>query len=206
VRTVRIGVIDSGINPAHRQITSVAGGVGVYVRDGDVATDHDWSDGLGHGTAVAATILGHAPEAELYSIRIFRRRLEAHVKALSYAIEWALDHELDLVNLSLGCASHERRHGGGPTMVAPAGDAYPGSVAVRADPALGVDELRYQDGTFVASSWARPLGELPKERNFHGTSLAVAHVTGMAAVALASGAAPEELESALAARCEKIGP
>ena len=94
---VRVGVADSGINPRHRHVGSVAGGVGLRFSDGIVETDDDWEDVLGHGTAAAATIRAHAPSAELYSIRIFRRRLETHVDTLLAAIEWASSETLDLL-------------------------------------------------------------------------------------------------------------
>ncbi len=204
-RKIRVGVADSGINPNHRHVGEVAGGVGVVVTDGRVATDDDWLDQLGHGTAVAATIRGHAPAVELYSIRIFRRRLEAQVDALLFALEWAASNELDLLNLSLGCADEDRRDAF-VSAVADASSAgvvviaahelsgkpslpgsLPGVIAVGADPELGSGQLRFEDDVIVSSSWARQLGELPKERNFHGVSLAVAHVTGVAAGLLSRG-------------------
>ena len=72
-----------------------------------------------------------------------------------------------------------------------------GVVAVREDRELDADAIRYEDGVFVASTWARELPGLPKERNFHGVSLAVAHVTGMAAALLATGVAKSELAERL---------
>lgn len=214
---VRVGIADSGLNPRHRQIGTVGGGVGVRVgSDGAIQVDDDWLDRLGHGTAVAATIHGHAPEAELYPIRIFRRRLEAHADALSYAIEWALSHELDVLNLSLGCSKGEREseleracESAALILVAPTGSlprAPDNVVSVRDDPGLDEGEVRFERGVFVASSWARSLGELRRERNFHGTSFAVAHVSGMIACALAEGVPKQEVVSALRERCETIGP
>ena len=70
-------------------------------------------------------------------------------------------------------------------------------VAVREDRELDADTIRYEDGVFVASTWARELPGLPKERNFHGVSLAVAHVTGMAAALLATGVAKSEIADRL---------
>ena len=189
---------------------TVADGIGVRVRDGAIETDDDWVDQLGHGTAVAATIRGHAAAAALYSIRIFRRRLEAHLEALLYAIDWARSHGLDVLNLSLGCEEQalsdacRSATGAGLIVVAAHTDALPGAIAVCDDRELGVDEMRFEGGVFLASSWAWPLGELPKERNFHGTSLAVANVTGIVAGALAAGVPKTGIEAALRERCEKI--
>ena len=194
---VRVGIADSGINPHHPHVGGVSGGVGLRFRDGVVEADDAWQDMLGHGTAAAATIRHHAPSAELYSIRIFRRRLETHVDTLLGAIEWASSETLDLLNLSLGCteqgrapefaAACARAHEVGLVIVAAqelsGKPSLPGRldgvIAVREDHELEADAIRYENGVFVASSWARELPGLPKERNFHGVSLAVAHVTGM---------------------------
>jgi len=173
--------------------------------DGAIAVDDDWVDQLGHGTAAAATIKGHAPEAELYSIRIFRRRLEAHPESLLFAIDWAAEHGLDLLNLSLGCtdlgrepefgASCERARTSGLVIVSASHVAgapclpgkLDGVIAVDSDPDLTGAEMRFEDDVVIASHWARPLEELPKERNFSGVSLAIANVTGVAAALLARG-------------------
>jgi len=216
VTPVRIGIADSGINPRHRQIETVASGVGVHVSsDEGLRVDDDWLDRLGHGTAVAATIHGHAPDAVLYPIRIFRRRLEAHADALVYAIDWAIAHELDVLNLSLGCNQGERKaelaraSENAPLILVAPTASLPGFldnvIPVRDDPGLEEDEVRFQEGEFVASSWPRPLGELPRERNFHGVSFAVAHVSGRIASALADGVPKERVVATLRERCEKIG-
>ena len=216
--SVRVGIADSGVNPHHRHVGGVAGGVGLRFSDGVVEADDAWQDMLGHGTAAAATIRAHAPSAELYSIRIFRRRLETHVDTLLRAIEWASSETLDLLNLSLGCteqarapefaAACTRAHEVGLVIVAAqqlsGKPSLPGHldgvIAVREDHQLEADAIRYENGVFVASSWARELPDLPKERNVHGVSLAVAHVTGMAAALLADGVPKSELADRLALR------
>lgn len=212
-RLVRVGVIDSGINPRHPQVGSVAGGVGIHTRDGQVVIDGDWDDRLGHGTAVAATIRGRAPKAELFAIRIFRRRLTAHVEALLEAFNWAVEHELDMVCSSLGCAAVDRRDdfaralAKSPLLVVAAAfvdgspslpGALPDVLRVEADPELPPGALRHREGIFYAPPWARSLGPLPKERNLQGTSLAVAQVAGAAAARLMEGVSPSDVSTVLA--------
>ena len=200
---VRVGVADNGINPKDPQVGTVEGGVGIRLLEDRLECDDSWQDLLGHGTAVAATIRGHAPSAALYSIRVFRRRLEAPVEALLHAIEWAAKERLELLNLSLGCTSLERKHdfieacaraADAGVVIVSAAEAWgtpslPGAlegvVPVRADYDLDGDEIREVGGVFEAAPWARKRGVLPREKNFHGTSFAVANVTGVVARLLA---------------------
>ncbi len=199
-----MGVADSGVNPHHPQVGSVAGGVELHFHQGRIHRGDDIQDLLGHGTAIAATIRGHAPDAELYSVRIFRRRLVTHIEILLAAIDWAAEQDLQLLNLSLGTtnprhrmvleAATRRAENRGLFVVAAAEangtDSLPGGlptvIGVMADPHLQNDGYYYCEpgGRLVASPWARALPGLPRQRNFHGVSLAVAHLTGFAARAL----------------------
>jgi subtilisin family serine protease len=193
-RPVRVGIVDSGVNARDPQVARVEGGVGIRFRDGRVERDSSWEDRLGHGTAVAATIRGHAPSAALYSIRVFHRTLGAHFDAILDAIEWGVEERLDLLNLSLGCSNREkdfdaacaRASARGVSMVCADrnGSSYFG---VAADYALEGEAIRFDGRVFHASPWARERGVLPREKNFHGTSFAVAHVTGIAARILSEG-------------------
>jgi subtilisin len=130
----------------------------------------------------------------LYSIRVFHRTLEAHVEAILDAVEWGVEEGLDLLNLSLGCSSGERdfdaafaRAAARSLTVICAAGSGTGCLAVAADYALEGDAIRSEGGLFYASPWARQRGVLPREKNFHGTSFAVAHVTGIAARILSEG-------------------
>jgi subtilisin family serine protease len=193
-----VGIVDSGINPRDRQVGGVEGGVGIRVRDGQVERDSSWEDRLGHGTAVAATIRGHAPSASLYSIRVFHRTLEAHFDALLDAIAWGVDERMDLLNLSLGCTEREKdgafeeacaRAGERGVLVVSAALPTPSRafISVSADYSLETEDVAREGSLFRASPWARQRGTLPREKNFHGTSFAVAHVSGIAARLLSEG-------------------
>ena len=206
-RGIRIGIADSGVNPHHPQVRPIASGCGFVWRDGLVDREEDFTDLLGHGTAVAAAIREKAPEAEVEVLRIFRRRLAAPIEVLAAAIEWAIDRKLHLLNLSLGlpreqavgsrmrekCRAAEREGlvilaaaeaGGAPSIPG----SFPEVLGVKSDPALGREEYRVlQQGRrrlFAASPWARDLSGLSRERNLHGVSLAVANLSGIAARAL----------------------
>ena len=100
---VKIAVVDSGVEPTHPKIGALAGGVALSASsEGRIVLGRDHSDCAGHGTACAGIIRQKAPEAELYSIRIFDSSLTTDGRVLVAALQWAIDQGIDVVNLSLG--------------------------------------------------------------------------------------------------------
>ncbi|MYD61570.1 MAG: S8 family serine peptidase [Gemmatimonadetes bacterium] len=100
---IRIAIIDSGIDASHSGVRDVAGGVHIQIgEEGKVVLSDDYYDCVGHGTACAGIIRKKAPDAALYSVRIFDESLIADGRALIAAIQWCIDNEMDVVNLSLG--------------------------------------------------------------------------------------------------------
>ena len=103
-RGVRVAVVDSGIDKEHPKVGSIAGGVDISVcAKGQIVYNvNEFTDRAGHGTACAGIIRNKAPDAALYSVRIFDQSLSAPPEALVAAIQWATDQGVDVVNLSLG--------------------------------------------------------------------------------------------------------
>lgn len=199
-RSVRVAVIDSGVQRAHPHIRAVHGGVNLTA-SGDPA---DSTDVIGHGTAVAAAILDLAPDAELLAVKVFDRSLQTTADTLARAIEWSATHGARLINLSLGTANpaHAERlahavrvaTGVGALVVAARDPRAPvllpgtlhGVIGVVADSACRRDQLmveRLPDGTRLlrASPYPRPIEGLPPERNISGVSFAVANASGFLA-------------------------
>ena len=99
---VRVAVVDSGVDPTHPMIR-VAGGVALSAgEEGGIEQAGEIADKAGHGTACAGIILRKAPEASIYSVRIFDESLSADGSVLVAALRWCLDEGMDVVNLSLG--------------------------------------------------------------------------------------------------------
>src|SRR5271155_3565331 len=92
---VRIAIIDSGVNSLHPHITRIDGGW----------PENDFLDRLGHGTAVMAAIQEKAPGAEYFAVRIFDRELRTNIDTLLAGIQWSIDQEVDIINLSLGTSN-----------------------------------------------------------------------------------------------------
>ena len=106
-RGVKVAVIDSGIDAAHPDLTGKVRRAAVIdepsekhfvCREIAVA---ECSDAFGHGTGVAGIIASLAPEVELISVRILDAYNRASGEALLTALEWTLQQNVDVVNLSL---------------------------------------------------------------------------------------------------------
>ncbi len=203
-RGVRVAIIDSGVNPTHPHLGSLAGGVGI---EPEGREHEDFLDRLGHGTAVAAAIHEKAPDAELFAVKVFDRALSASVDALVGGIDWATRHRMRLINLSLGTAKPEhaealrsavdRARIGGALIVA-AGEHdgirwLPGSLphVIRVQLDWNCPRDRYRtvlsaDGSLVvqASGFPRPIPGVPPNKNLKGVSFAVANATGFLARAI----------------------
>ncbi|MBT3274720.1 MAG: S8 family serine peptidase [Spirochaetales bacterium] len=100
---VQIAVIDSGIDPTHPGVGHVPEKARISIEaNGQIESAIDSPPCSGHGTACAGIIRQKAPVIALYSIRIFDESLIADGHALITAIRWTIEHQMDVVNLSLG--------------------------------------------------------------------------------------------------------
>lgn len=213
-RGVSVAIVDSGVNASHPHVASVAGGVGIGP---DAGLNPDFPDRLGHGTAVAAAIREKAPGAELYAVKVFDLTLSTGIEALVAALDWAVDREVHLVNLSLGTArlEHEQALRGCVARAVERGvwivsalehdgerwlpGCLPDVVPVRLDWDCPRQSCRIETtggGAWAchASGFPREIPGVSRERNLKGISFAVANVTGLLARALEGEPRPRTLE------------
>jgi subtilisin family serine protease len=198
---VKVAVIDSGVNRRHPHVNGVAGGVAIGLED---AID-SCVDFLGHGTAVLAAIKEKAPQADYYAVKIYYRALRTDIPLLVEAIDWSIDHEMDVINLSLGTInlSHRDEIAGtvkraldaGIALVAPrrmgSSPAYPGSMegvtAVDLDWSCPRECFRRSEregeSEWLAAGYPRSLPGVDPARNIKGISFSVANMTGFVAKA-----------------------
>src|SRR5205823_11124617 len=110
-RGVRVAVVDSGVDSSHPAVGEVRGWVSMEhdpAAPGEVRLaegPHD--DVFGHGTACAGIIRRVAPGAELYSVRVLGNRLTGKGRVFAAGLDWSIDHQIDVVNLSLGTDKRE---------------------------------------------------------------------------------------------------
>jgi subtilisin family serine protease len=189
---IRVAVVDSGVNPRHPHIAGIAGGVSIAA-DGALE-EGSFLDRLGHGTAVMAAIQEKAPGAEYYAVRIFHEALRTSSLSLLRAMEWAVNHNMDVINLSLGttnpshaelfCPVVDRAVAKGLKLVS-AVNCYPGLlpgvIAVDLDPDCDRETFYRRGDIYVAAGYPRSAPGIPRERNLQGISFAVANVSGFLA-------------------------
>jgi len=194
-RRVRIAMLDSGVfigNPHIRR--RLEGGITI-LPEGE---RQGFEDTLGHGTAVCAVLQEWAPDAALYAVKIFDKKLATSLSIVLRAMEWCVKQEIDLINLSLGTTNEEhiphflsaiaRVHEANGVLVSACEvngtsmlpGSLPGVVAVAEDAECPREAYRVlHDGTARVAACPFPLdiAGVPRERNLRGVSFSVAHVS-----------------------------
>jgi subtilisin family serine protease len=187
---VRIGVLDSGVCRTHPHVGGIVDGITI----GSNATLPGYEDTLGHGTAVASVIHHVNPEADLVVVKIFNDKLATSLPIVMRAIDWCLEHDIQIINLSLGTLNREyrgafedavaRTHTVGAVIVsalevngkAALPGSLPGVIGVLEGEDYDVCE-RYGKSVFTAPPLPRDIPGVPRERNLKGVSFAVARVS-----------------------------
>jgi subtilisin len=220
-----VAVIDTGIDSTHPDLAGqVAGGVNII----DPQHPDNWKDDEGHGTHVSGTIAGNgknggiagvAPMAKLYAIKVLDKDGNGNYSDVIAGIEWAMNHGIKIANMSLGAdEGSEPLHRAvqaalakGMTIIAAAGNtggpvgfpgAYPEAIAVGASDSSDHVAPFSSRGPEVA--YIAPGVEILSLKmgggyvSLSGTSMASPHISGLAALAFASGATtPSALRAAL---------
>ncbi|MBT4403028.1 MAG: S8 family peptidase [Elusimicrobiaceae bacterium] len=210
---IRVGIIDSGISLKHPDL-NVVGGINT------INTRKSYDDDLGHGSHVAGTVaaldneigvIGVAPEAELYAIKVLNRRGVGYLSDIIEGLQWSIDNNMQVVNMSLGrltpSVSYEEAinkvYNAGITIVAAAGNDgdlrdsnheiyYPARYANT----IAVSATDIEDNLAWFSSWGtgidltapgQDINSTYKGDGYHignGTSMATPHVVGVVALIL----------------------
>ena len=112
---IKIAIIDTGIDEDHPDLDdNIMGGVNFVSKPSWRTPDpNKWDDDNGHGTHVAGIIaaednnigvVGVAPGADLYALKVLDRTGSGYVSDVVMAIQWATVNEIQVINMSLGGA------------------------------------------------------------------------------------------------------
>ncbi len=212
---VKIAVIDTGIDYTHEDLNDNYKGGYDFVFDDDDPFDDSYDS---HGSHVAGIIaaekngigvVGVAPEAWLYAVKVLDGAGFGLLSDLIAGIEWAVDNEMDIANISMGTSLYfqslqdacDNAYSKGVLLVAAAGNTYGGDVSypARYDSVIAVTATDINDQRAGFSpiglevELAAPgVGILSTSSDngyayLTGTSEAAPHVTGTAALAISSG-------------------
>jgi subtilisin family serine protease len=216
---IRIGVLDSGV--AAEQVLVIDQAAFAAGRGADVVRCALDTGNLGHGTAVACTILQRAPGSLLFSAQVFRSGRPGTPGIVAAGLEWLVESGARIVNMSFGLR-HDRQvlrdacskalsrgvllvasvPARGP-VVYPA--AYPGVFRVTGDARCAPGDLSWLGsggadfGACVGGSGHRP------HAAGAGASLAAAHLSGELARALPAFEGNDEVLVRLRERCRYVG-
>lgn len=222
---VRVAVIDTGVDCSHPDLNC-------DLSEGYNALDPEATpfDDNEHGTHVAGTIAGRwdgkgvvgvAPLARIIPVKALDKTGGGDVSGIINGIVWAAQHNVDVINMSLGDPTPSRALqravayalSKGVTIVAAAGNsgpadgtvsypgAYDGVIAVSAsgpDDSIAKFSSRGPQVSFIAPG-VDVLSTVPGGgyKKHSGTSMAAPHVAGLAALAISYGGAgsPSEVAS-----------
>jgi len=209
---VKIAVIDTGIDYTHEDLDdNYRGGYDFVFRDNDPFDDNRNSHGTHIAGIIAAEqngigIVGVAPEAELYAVKVLDGGGFGLLSWILEGIEWAIDNQMDIINLSLQGPDFQSLHDicdsaydAGILVIAAGGNTFGNNVRYPAayDSVIAVtgtdaDNMRaYFSPIGSEVELAAPgLDILSTVSGWYdflsGTSQAAPHVTGVAALFLTS--------------------
>ena len=215
-RSIRIAVVDTGIDYTHPDLAPNFRGGYDFVNNDNDPMDDQW-----HGTHVAGTVaaakngfgvVGVAPEVELYGLKVLAANGSGSFSSVIAALDWAIQNKIQVVNLSLGSSGDPGKtvrqaftnaYQAGLVIVASAGNSGSGADTVgfpaKYDSVIAVGSTTSND---VRSSFSStgPAVELTAPGTAiystdlgggyytaSGTSMAAPHVAGLAALVLDSG-------------------
>jgi len=206
---VRVAVIDTGIEGDHPDLkANVKGGINV------MTPGTSYYDDNGHGTHVAGIIaaadngtgiIGVAPEAELFAVKILDQRGEGSALGVIRALDWCMQNRIDIANMSFGTDQYSRameeaiktaRRNGILIVAAAGNDGVPGTVDYPAlfDETVAVTAVD-QRGKLASFSSIGPEVDLAAPGSniistyrwgtysrLNGSSMAAAYISGAAAL------------------------
>ena len=224
---IKVAIIDTGIDLDHPDLeANIKGGRNT------IRTSRSADDDNGHGTHVAGTVagvnnsigvVGVGHQIDLYAVKALDRRGSGYVSDIIEGIQWSIDNNMNVINMSLGTSSNVTAfhdaviaaRNAGIVVVSAAGNSGPGDNTViypaKYPESIAISATTSSDG-FASFSSSGPEVDLAAPGNsiystyrnggyttMSGTSMATPHVAGAAAMVLSThpGFTPSQVQSHL---------
>lgn len=228
---VKIAVIDTGIDRTHPELAANLKGGWNALTKGE-----DFTDDNGHGSHVSGTIaavddkkgvVGVAPKVDLYGVKVLDANGSGTFDDVIAGMQWAVDNKMEIASMSLGASQGNQAltdmvaamTKAGVILIAAAGNsggsvgfpaACPGAIAIAASDSKdrlasfssrGPEVAVIAPGVNVKSTYKNGGYD-----TLSGTSMATPHVSGLAALYVAThkGATPAQTRAALTAAARKL--
>ena len=231
---IKVAILDTGIDLDHPDLqANIKGGINT------INPRKSPDDDNGHGTHVAGIIaavdnavgvIGTAPEAWLYAVKVLNRQGSGYVSDIIEGLQWCIANGMQVVNMSFGTSSDVQSlhdaivgaYNNGIVLVAAAGNSGPADNTVLY-PAKYPEVIAVSatDENNCIAEWSSrgPEVELAAPGNnvystfkgggyatISGTSMASPHVAGSAALVIASGVTDKsEVRSKLQSTADDLG-
>jgi len=238
---VKVAVIDTGIDKDHPDLVANLKGGANFTFARGVVDPNRWGDDNGHGTHVAGIIaaidneigvIGVAPEAYLYGVKVLDKRGSGYLSDVISGIEWAINNGMQVINMSLGTASDIQALHDAVDAAANAGIIVVAAAGNSGDGNLSTNEVvypaKYTSVIAVAATasddsvptWSSSGAEVELAapgvsirstwndnlyKTISGTSMATPHVTGAVALKLAGGMLASDIRANLQATAQDLG-
>lgn len=202
-----IAVLDTGIDLKHPALMDkYERGIDLVDND-NLPNDRGPGNVQGHGTHISGIITYVAPESRILPIRVLDPDGRGDIFAVATAIEWAVNHDADVINLSLGTVEDSQvLHDAirwaaqqGVTIIAAAGNedseelhypaAYTETLAVTAvgETMIKADFANYGDWVDLAAPGVGITSTMVSAQGsgyaaWSGTSMAAPFISGTAAI------------------------
>lgn len=199
---VKVAVIDSGID-VHNDLATKQ-----WIDFSDKVNGYKPIDNNGHGTEIAGIIaaqknnygmIGISYDSDIYSVKILDKNNEGYISSVIKAIEWCIDNNIDVINMSFGLDENssllysaiKKAYDKGILLIAASGNNNTIQYPARYNEVLsvgGIDkELKrtsYSNNTnsdiYAPAEECQTTGFVGSFVKTSGTSIAAAHVTGVA--------------------------
>ena len=106
LKNIKVAVLDSGIDLNHLCLSEIEKKGYNFVDQNE-----DISDEFGHGTKINGILAAGGPKAEIcgiasqvniYNLKVINKKGKGNIRNIIEALSWCLEHEMDIINLSIG--------------------------------------------------------------------------------------------------------